>query len=143
MPKKKSIKTKKKESKVLEMHIEGKSQTAIAKAVGVTQGRVSQILSDDDIKAELDSVHRMYASKAQEIGKGFLELCGDTEDKSIMLNAIKEYHKIMGISPSNQSNTFIANIYQQNSAIPQESLKMLGQFFAGQDNIIDLLPGGG
>lgn len=141
---KKNPKRKKRDQEIIGLRAQGSTTRDIASKMDISQGRVSQILNDKEIKAELDGVHRMYASRAKEIGVTFLDLCGDKEDKAISLNAIKEYHKIMGISPTNQQNTFIANIYQQNSAIPQESLKMLGEFFAGQNNpIIDLLPGGG
>jgi hypothetical protein len=131
----------KRDQTIVGLRAQGKTTNEIAKTVGVTQGRISQILSDEDIKKELDNVHRMYASKAQEISTNFLDHCMDKEDKTLSLNAIKEYHKVMGISPSNVQTTFISNIYQQNNVIPQESLSMLKEFFGTDQNLIDLLPG--
>ena len=58
----------------------------------------------------------MNAAAANGIGKRFIQLCFD-EDKTIRLNAIKEYHKIMGIAPAHTPSVFIQNIFKTQTDI--------------------------
>lgn len=95
---------------IAEQRANGMITTDIAASHGISHQRVSQILSDDKIKAILDKTHRRYAAAATGIGKEFIKLCLD-DDKDIKSRNIREYHKIMGIAPNHSASVFIQNIY--------------------------------
>ena len=90
--------------------VAGLSQREIAGEFNLSQKQVSNILRDDEVKEVLDGVYREYAFHAPWIAQEFIALCND-EDKKIRLDAIKEFQKIMGISPTHTVNHFLTNIY--------------------------------
>jgi len=108
------------------LHIEGKSQREIAKELGVSQSTVCRMLSDSKAKAIIDRVHNRYISAAKGISKQFIKLCY-SDSASIRVKAIAEYHRIIGITPSNKPSIFIDKLYNQtnNTVISQDVLELL------------------
>ena len=103
----------KRDAKIAGLVSSGMTQRDAAKAVGLSGARVTRVLQDKQIKELLTGIFGIYAAHAKGIAKGFLKLCYDTDNK-IRLDAIKEYHKIMGLSPSHATNQFLVNVYNDN-----------------------------
>ena len=114
---------------IAELRATGKSVLEIAKETSLSHQRVSQILSDKQIKEILEEAQRYYISKAPEIKENFIKLCMD-ENKKISLDAIKEWHKITGIAPSQIQSQFLQQIYVDNRTISPETMSNLEKMLA-------------
>lgn len=112
---------------IAEFRCQGLSCKEIGDKVGLTKGRISQILKDDEIKDLIDQTHRIYAAHAKGIAKEFLKLCYD-KDKNIKLSAIKNYQKIMGFLPAHLQNQFITQINIKNESDTPEEMQELKEF---------------
>ncbi len=127
---------------IAEMHMSGMAQRDIAKEVGISQARVSQILhTDDSIKTIVDATTRKLTLLSPKVYKNYNEL-SDSKDDSIKLAATDRLSKIIGYTPSNASNTLIVNILNATApAADSEALEILRKAMQpGSQTIIDVTP---
>lgn len=82
----------------------------------ISDSQVRRILSDKQCQDIFDHVTRVNIAHAKGINKQFIKLCYD-DDKKIRLDAIKQYQKNIGISPSHAPSQFIFNILNQGGSI--------------------------
>lgn len=115
---------------IIEKKIQGASQRAIAKDLGVHQSTISRALADDQCKELLDQAQRRYVAALPQVAERFLALCLD-EDKSISTANLKELHKIVGIAPSHTQSVFIQQIYNDNRQMLSEETSAILERLAG------------
>lgn len=127
---------------IAEMRLQGKSIREIAKEIGLDKSQVCRVLNDKEVKEILDKVHRFYGGFAEDVGREFMGLCLLSSDPAIREKAIKEYHKIMGISPAHTPSIFIQNLYQDNrqQIISSDVLTLLGKHLSDPRDTIDMEP---
>jgi DNA-binding CsgD family transcriptional regulator len=92
---------------------EGKSTREIGQEIHLSHSEVAKRLKRDDVKARVEETIKYYISYADELRKGFIELCL-SEDPKVRQAALSDYHKMIGILPSHAQSYYIGAIYQDN-----------------------------
>lgn len=120
--------------RVIQKLVLGKSQTSIAKEVGVSQSRISRFASMDDIKPflekesmrlvelapdALDNVEEAVKDKIKDIPKS------NIKRRKFVLDASIDALKAVGIMPTNVQSQAILNIYQQNNLVMTPQLRAI------------------
>lgn len=115
----------------------GKSVLEIAREINVSKATVSRALKDEEVKAILDETTKYYATFAPAIRQALIELCV-SENPEVRQRAIAEWHKVMGMTSSQQS-IFIQNMFaqQNNVVLPRHLQELLAR---GPGEPIDVTP---
>jgi len=98
---------------IAEMYCDGQSTLDIAKSVGLSNQRISQILNTDQIKQIVDTTLRGYLAHAPVVKDKFLKHISSDDDK-ISLDAIKEWHKVTRLSSPHTDVHLLNQIYVDN-----------------------------
>ena len=120
---------------IAHMAMEGVKSSKIAKDLGISKRTVYRDLETKQAKEILQQAQQIAILSAIPIQERFIKLT-ESDDESIRLAAIKQWHKIMGYSPSAINNVYINKIVQDNrqQIIHPEVAKALS---GHQESIID------
>lgn len=123
----------KKKLSITELAVQGLCQRDIAKAVGLTQARVSQILSsDDEIRKQITAGQKAQVVLLPIAVKRHAELL-DSPDEKIRLQAVKLTYDTTGIAPSHAPSIFVQQILnQQVNVLDPGTSRLLSEFMASQ-----------
>ena len=91
----------------------GKSCKKISDTVHLHKVTIAKKLKTPEAKRIIESFQQYYLMYAQDIKRGFMELCL-SDNPVIREKAIDKYHTIMGITPSHTQSQFIQQIYIDN-----------------------------
>lgn len=110
----------------------------IAKAVGVSGTRVSQIMGKPEIKEIVEQVqHGFVQANARRAAGNITQIIHSprAEDKELRLKYSAEVARAMGILPSQAQSVFIQNIYNDNrtTELPPEIVALVARQRASID----------
>ena len=117
------------------MCLQGLDQHTIAKKVGLTQQRVSQILNNEpEIKKVLEDGQKAQVLLIPLAVQKHTELL-DSEDEKIALEAAKLIYKNTGITPSHAQSVYIQNLtVSQQNIISPDILALLDRINETKDS---------
>jgi len=120
----------------------GMEQNEIAQKYGLTQGRISQILAEDDsVKYLISTATRAQARMLGKVIRNYDKFLDDTDDKQIQLKASQDVMRNVGITPSHTQSITINNIMQTNNIMADpEIMAALKQALQPGGDIIELEP---
>ena len=103
---------------IVELLIQGKSQKDIAKVVGITKQRVSQILREDDTCKEiLKREQQRLIAHSPEATNTIINLMRNSEDEKVRQSSAVHIHKTIGIMPSHSQSVYIQTLNIQSNIV--------------------------
>ena len=97
-------------AKIVAMVLAGQTYAEISKKIGLDKGSISRIVNNSDARNIIKDTQRFYIAMAPAVIDRFLT-CINSDDQKIRLQAIKEWHRIVGIAPTQTPNVFLQQIY--------------------------------
>lgn len=114
---------------IVELRLQGKAMSEIAREMDCSKDTVSRVLRDKDMKAILEAgTQEIIASVPRAVAniQGFLK----DSDKQLKYKASKDILEMANIAPGKVQNNYIQTIYQQNNTqiVAPEVLKAMAAF---------------
>ena len=129
---------------IAELSLQGLTSEQIAERpeINIRGSLVRKVLRDDQCQEILDHVMRVNIAHAKGINKKFLRHCY-SDDAKISLDAIKQYQKNIGITPSHTQSIHIQNIFNQVNIGPLTPAALdYMEYLKDRDNddVVDVMP---
>lgn len=107
---------------IANLRLQGKSMAELAEAFDMSKANIHHILNNDEnIKAVIDAGTREMVSLVPSAFDVITETLKDKDDKGLRYKAATDTLKTTGIMPSHTTNTFVQQIYNDNSQVTVES----------------------
>jgi len=106
--------------------IAGKTYKELAQAYGITEGRISQILNDDQIKGIIEEGSRQMVSLVPKAIDNYRDILTNTKDDKVKLSASKDILQSTGIAATHTTSVIIQNSFNRQSVeLTPEVLSLL------------------
>jgi len=119
---------------IIALYLEGLPQDEIASQVGLTQGRISQILNQDVHREILEQGQRDQIRLLPKANKRLASLL-DSEDEKVALGAVQTVHRNTGITPAHTQSVFINNLLAVGQGSDPAFLRELGQILRAKHSL--------
>lgn len=106
----------------------------LAKKHEVSLATVYRVIAGDEPQEIIKGIVSKYLSHAEEVSDRFMALT-DSNDQSIRLKAIQEYHKITGVSPSHTPSPILQQVINAENVQVNQDMGALADFIAWRTGV--------